>query len=346
MSQRPPCQQPSRQPSKEQGIALIMVLLIVAVVSIVATQTSSRIQFEIQKAQNRQQYQQSYWYALGAERLARGLIEAAKNDPTVNLDQAWANPFLSYPIDGGAMSIQISDRQHCFNLNALTTLNTPEVIQSQLPLLQRQLTQLLVELDADPYQIQQLLEPLLDWLDSDTLPTGYQGVEDLHYSALSPAYLPANGRLSDISELKLIQGFRPTETPALEFLEQLRPYLCTLPSDALVININTLPPEQAPLLAALSKAKIRSQDIKEVLLNRPLEGYANIDAFWSQLPVSGTGQPPLDPSLKDNLAVTSEYFLARIQVKYYDSYLILYSYIRATADQPTTYQRRYGGPNE
>ncbi|MFT6913740.1 MAG: general secretion pathway protein K [Motiliproteus sp.] len=345
MTRRPP-PQPTTDQSGQQGIALIMVLLIVAVVSIVATQTSSRIQFEIQKAQNRQQYQQSYWYALGAERLARGLIQTAKNDPTVHLDQAWADAFLSYPIEGGTMSIQISDQQHCFNLNSLTTLNTPEVSRTEPPLLQRQLTQLLAVLDADPYQIQQLIEPLLDWLDSDTLPTGYQGVEDLHYSALSPPYLPANGRLSDISELRLIQGFLPTDPQPLEFLEQLRPYLCTLPSDALVVNINTLPPEQALLLAALSEAKIRSQDIKEVLQNRPTKGYVDIDEFWNQLPLPADGQPPLDPSLKASLAVTSEYFLARIQVKYYDAYLILYSYIKATANQPTTYQRRYGGPNE
>ena len=323
-----------------------MVLLIVAVVSIIATETSSRIQFEIQKAQNRQQYQQSYWYALGAERLARGLIEAAKNDSTVHLDQAWANAFLTYPIDGGAMSIQISDQQNCFNLNALATLNTPEINQPQLPLLQRQLNQLLVELDADPYQAPQFIEPLLDWLDNDTLPTGYQGVEDLHYSALDPAYLPANGRLSDLSELKRIEGFNPSDEQQREFIDRLRPYLCTLPSDALLVNINTLPPEHAALLAALSEAKIPVVDIQEALENRPAKGYADIEEFWSQLPVPADGQPPLDEALKSALAVTSEFFLARIQVRYYDANLILYSHIQMTADQPTTYQRRYGGPNE
>ncbi|MEH6822967.1 MAG: type II secretion system minor pseudopilin GspK [Motiliproteus sp.] len=334
------------RPPQQQGIALIMVLLIVAVVSIVATQTSSRIQFEIQKAQNRQQYQQGYWYALGAERLARGLIEAAKKDPTVHLDQAWANTFLTYPIDGGLMSIQISDQQTCFNLNALSTLNTPEINQPQLPLLQRQLTQLLIELDADQNQIPQLIEPLLDWLDSDTLPTGYQGVEDLHYSSLTPAYLPANGALSDISELGLIDGFRPTDPQQREFLERLQPYLCTLPSDTTVININTLPADRAPLLAALSEAKISAEDIQALLEDRPADGYADVNAFWDLLPAPASGQPPLDQSLKNSLAVTSEFFLARIQISYYDANLILYSYIMMTADQPTTYQRRYGGPNE
>lgn len=340
-----PTKQPTGLPAKQQGVALILVLLIVAVVSIIATETSSRIQFEIQKAQNLQQYQQSYWYALGAERLARGLLEAAKNDPTVHLDQAWANALLSYPIDGGAMSIQISDQQNCFNVNALATLNTPEVSQPELPLLQRQLTQLLVELDADPSQIPQLMEPLLDWLDSDTLPSGYQGVEDLHYSALNPAYLPANGRLSELSELRRIEGFNPTDAQQRAFIDRLRPYLCALPSAALLININTLPAAHAPLLAALSEATIPLLDLQEALESRPAKGYADIDEFWNLLPVPADGTP-LDERLKTVLALSSEFFLARIQVRYYDANLILYSHIQITADQPTTYQRRYGGPNE
>ena len=346
LPQRPSYQRlPSQRPAKQQGIALIMVLLIITVVSVVATETSSRIQFEIQKAQNRQQYQQSYWYALGAERLARGLLEAASNDPTIHLDQAWANAFLTYPIEGGGMSIQINDQQNCFNLNALATLNTPEVSLPDLPLRQRQLTQLLYQLDADPGQVPQLIEPLLDWLDNDTLPTGFQGVEDLHYNALSPAYLPANGALSDLSELRLIDGFIPTQDAEKEFIERLRPYLCTLPTDVLRVNINTLPAEQAPLLAALSEAKILAEDIQEALEQRPAEGFTDIEAFWSLLPPPAAATP-LDEGLKTYLSLSSEFFLARIQVRYYDASLTLFSRIRVTADKPSTYQRRYGGPNE
>ncbi|MEH6470371.1 MAG: type II secretion system minor pseudopilin GspK [Halopseudomonas sp.] len=334
----------AKPPPRQQGIALIMVLLIVAVVSIIATETSSRIQFEIQKAQNRQQYQQASWYAIGAERLARGLIEIAKNDPTINLDQDWANPYLSYPIDGGSMTIQILDQQNCFNLNALSSLNTPQASRPTVPLLERQLKQLLVELDADPHQILQLVEPLLDWVDNDTLPSGFEGVEDLHYNGLDPAYLPANGPLTDPSELKLINGFNPSDDAQIELLEQWSPYLCTLPTPDLKVNINTLAEEQAPLLAAILDGKHSSTDIETALQSRPDDGFANVGDFVTLLPVL---TPPLSIKLFDHLNVTSEFFLARIQVRYYDANLILFSQFKIDpSNQPVTYRRRYGGPNE
>ncbi len=356
MSARPTRKQPRQRfrqhRPRQQGVALIMVLLVVAVIAVIATQTSSQIQFDIQKAQNRQQYQQAYWYALGGERLAKGLLELAMHqDNYLHLGQEWANPLMTFPIDGGGISVQLTDQQTCFNPNSMTTLTTSTSGSETATTIERQFQQLLLQLDATPTEVQRLTEPLRDWLDSDTIPTGFNGSEDLHYTALDPAYLPANAALADASELNLIDGFNISpetgDSALLELLDKLRPFLCPLPSNTMVINLNTLTMEQLPLLTALFENKIDSSTLQTLVETRPDDGFKDIDEFWSQLGLDLPDAPAIDAELKSQLAVDSSFFLARIEVSYYDARLILFSRFSKTPDNKfNSYQRRYGGPNE
>jgi len=337
-------------PRRCRGVALILVLLVVALMTIVATQLGSLLQLNIQQASNREQYQQAYWYALGGERLARGLIEAALTaDNRIHLGQAWASPLLSYPIDGGFMQLQIQDQRACFNINALSALNTAQdSSQDQNPRPLRQLAALLLALDLDPGLGSQLLEPLRDWLDSDSLPTGVNGGEDLFYTNQTPPYLPANGPLVDLSELAFIDGFRADGQRSDEEsqqLQELRGALCALPSDTLELNLNTLTEEQAPLLGALFEGKVSNADAQQWIVDRPTEGFTDVDQFWAPLVADPQFAASIDATVKDQLNVSSDFFLARVEVNYYDANLVVYTRIKVRDGKPFVYQRHYGALN-
>jgi len=338
---------------QSRGMALMIVLLVVALISVVATQLGSLIQLNIQQASNRERYQQAYWFALGGERLARELLAAAlATDKRIHLQQAWANPLLAYPIEGGTIRIRIRDQQNCFNLNALSPLGTPqdaaqETAQREQPLPLRQLAQLLQTLDASASQVEQRLDPLRDWLDSDTLPSGLNGAEDLFYTKLQPPYLPANGPLVDPSEVNFIDGFRRTaygagDSEAQDLLKKLRPYLCTLPSDKQLVNLNTLEVQQAALLSALFEGEVAPEQLSQLLNQRPAEGFMNVDEFRELLHAEELLTSGIEAILRAQLGVSSEFFLARIEVEYHEANLLLYSAIHLRNGSSVVYQRRHG----
>ncbi len=335
----PPRRQPrpvTRPPQRQQGVALILVLLTVAIIAMLATEVSGLIQFDLRLAQNRFQHQQAYWYALGGERLARRILdEDLGAGASANLQQGWANPNLQYPFDGGGASLSIRDQQACFNINALTTLQTP-ITPGPTPLLQRQFETLFALVDIDPQQIQPLNEVLRDWLDSDSQPSGFDGVEDLHYSGQTPAYQPVNTAVAGRSELGLLQGFDPA------IRQQLAPFLCALPDDKLLLNINTLSEAQAPLLSALFEGNLPVSDAELLIQQRPAEGYSDVDAFWALLPPDISTATPASDAVKKQLSVQSRFFIATTAVTFYDSRFILNSRLRLDKGHFRAYQRYYG----
>ncbi len=72
----------------------------------------------------------------------------------------------------------------------------------------------------------------------------------------------------------------------------MRPVICTLPGTILSpINVNTLLPEQAVLLAMLSPDKLSIDSARQLLAQRPLDGYGSLVEFWAQGPLAGLGLP-------------------------------------------------------
>ena len=69
-------------------------------------------------------------------------------------------------------------------------------------------------------------------------------------SATAP-YRTGNTLFADAGELRAVAGMSPA------LYRRLRPWLCALPtSDLSPINLNTLSPEQAPLLAMLAPGQL------------------------------------------------------------------------------------------
>src|SRR3546814_11306196 len=73
----------------------------------------------------------------------------------------------------------------------------------------------------------------------------------------------------------------------------LRPWICALPtSDLSPINVNTLRPDQAPLIAMLAPEQLSIGDARRAIAARPLRGYDSVEAFWKSGALKGVGVAP------------------------------------------------------
>ncbi len=112
-------------------------------------------------------------------------------------------------------------------------------------------------------------------------------------------YRTGNTLFADPGELRAVAGMTP------EIYPRLRPWLCALPiSDLSPININTLRPEQAPLLAMLAPGQLERRARRGGCSRRGrAAGWGNQIEFWRIEAMSDLNVPldvQLQPQLKTN----------------------------------------------
>ena len=143
------------------------------------------------------------------------------------------------------------------------------------------------------------------WLVSDDTPLP-GGAEDAAYLGGQPGYRTAGTLMADPSELRAVAGV------TAESYAKLRPWICALPrAERSRINVNTLTPEQAPLLAMLLPDGSGMAGARAILMRRPPGGYANRDAIWKPAGQAGISA---DPLAADQADVTSRWFALRVEV--------------------------------
>ncbi|MBX9606698.1 MAG: type II secretion system minor pseudopilin GspK [Gammaproteobacteria bacterium] len=171
------------------------------------------------------------------------------------------------------------------------TLSEQQVAVARLALLLRTL-----EIDDA------VLPAILDWLDADSETRFPNGAEDDYYMRQSPPYRAANRAFADVSELRLVRGIDA------KTYEKLRKFVTVLPMTT-PINLNTAPIE---VLMSLSPAFDRStaEMIEQTRRVRPLRSVAELMALPM---VAGR------PVVSEGLAVNSQYFNLRMQVRSGDS---------------------------
>jgi general secretion pathway protein K len=297
---------------KQQGVALIIVLLIVAIVSVLATEMGGRLQLQIKRASNIKENNQAYWYAMGAEQYARKSIKQLinENPDVIHLEQPWNQEFV-YPIEGGGIQAQLVDMQSCFNLNALrepsgSVLAANPLLPDRMDAFKRLLEQ--VEPAIPSYNIDMLLDSLVDWLDEDDRQLDL-GAEDSEYESRQFPYITANNYMVHKSELRLING---VEAPWLTALLKL---VCVLPnSSAFSINVNTVTEENTAVIIAATGLSLA--DAKSVLANRGSEGYQKKIDFLSTKEIQAL---TLNDEQKDWFDVKTSHFILHTKTKYNDA---------------------------
>lgn len=296
---------PTRMRSN-RGAALITVMLVIAIVSVIAVNLGSSLQRQVSRSANLYQAEQSYWMWLSAEAVLAEVLqlELEQSDGIVHAEQNWATRQGPFPVAGGQIAARVRDLRSCFNLNSLVPGGEQELQGERR---RQQFRQLLMANELDSYQAQQLTDALIDWLDEDTR-LSENGAEDPDYESLSHPYQAANSAMLDISELRQVRGY------SAAIIAQIKPQVCVIPgNNELKLNINTIDPEHAALLVALSNGAIDVSTAQQVLAGRPQDGYDDREQALNEGPLAGIKDQ--EGNSLDELVVSSEYFqlLAFIQ---------------------------------
>lgn len=319
----------------ERGAALLTVMLMVAVISVIAVGVLDDIRFGVRRTLNARVANQAHWYALGAEQLARTRIaQVMDRDPgKTTLEGGWNGRVIAFPIDHGRMEAKLTDATGCFNLNSVVEANQGEPFRRR-ELGVRQFVAL-ASLVGAPNGAE-LAENLTDWMDSNDV--GKTEAEDPGYANLPQPYRTAGGPLAEVSELRAVRGFTPGVYSAL------RPYVCALPTtDLSPINVNTLPPERALLLTALTEGRVGRELAHRILSARPVQGWPDAQAFWGQQALLAT--PPND-LVRDQVQFRTRFFALDSQVVFADMPVYMTSLFEAPSAGKVILTARRWTPDE
>ena len=281
----------------ERGAALLTVLMLVAVIAVMAGAALEKLRLSTRLAANAAAADQARAYAVGAEAMATVRLGdlLTKSEGRVTLLGNWSDRPFPLPLPGGGMAVaRVVDGGNCFNLNGLVTQVAPGVYSSG-DITQRVRFTRLMGLIGIPQQVaQQVAGGAADWIDTDQDQQA-GGAEDARYTG----YRTAGTLMADPSELRAVAGVTP------EIYAALRPWVCALPTtEAAKINVNTLLPEQAPLLAMVGPDTLSVDAARALLMRRPPQGYGDANAVFGGLANAGS----------QDTAVTSTWFDLRIDV--------------------------------
>ena len=315
---------------------MLAVLLLVAVMGALAASALERLRLSTALAINNAALDQARAYAVGVESLlaltADDLIAASPERTT--LAGGWNGQTRTIPMPGGGVvNATIRDGGNCFNINSVAEGQMPTALTPR-PMGIDQFTGLMRSLDVPEREARRIAEAAGDWVDADT-DRSREGAEDSDYAGGEGGRRVGNTFFAEVSELRAVAGMTP------EIYERLRPWLCALPVDALSpININTLSPDQAPLLAMLAPGQISIDRARQVLAERPAAGWDNITDFWT---APGLQQVilPLDAQLQPQLR--TRWFALDLRVELQGAELNETALLDARIAPARLVVRRWGG---
>lgn len=286
-------------PQKERGAALLTVLLLVAVIAVLAAHSIDRLTGATKLASNARELSQAKSYLIAAESIGMQSVEqlvAASPGRLTNIGE-WNGREQSFPVPGGLIRATLRDGGNCFNINSL--VKQSQEVLSPRPEGVEQFVRLMGLLDVPQREAFDIAASVTDWLDSDTI-TSPGGAEDDYYLQQETPYRTANTLMVDVSELRAIRGM------TADIYRLIAPWLCALPAaDLSPLNVNTLRPEQAVLLAMLSTGNIDIVRGRQFLAQRPELGYASLNDFWAQPYPSSLA---VSPDLQSQVKLTTRWF--------------------------------------
>ena len=290
--------------ARERGGALLTVLLLVAVMATIAATALDRIGVGTRLAANAATAAQARSWLGVAELLAATQIEdlLAGGDSRTTLAGGWIGTERSIALpDGAIVGARIEDGSNCFNLNSLVARLQDGILVSR-PQAAKQFTALMTLLGIGEAEAGRIAASATDYIDSDREPFP-GGAED---GAHGGGGLSANQLMVDPSELRLVAGV--TE----RHFALLHRWVCALPTTELSpINVNTLLPEQAPLLAMLAPGKLNLARARAQIASRPAGGYGSVVQFWQSPALAGV-EP--DASAAQQVQLRTSFFTLHARV--------------------------------
>jgi general secretion pathway protein K len=317
----------------ERGAALLAVLVLVAFMGAIAAVAFERLRLSTALAINHASIEQGRAYAVGVETLlamrAGDLISQSRDITTLAGD--WNGTERRIPLPGEGLAVgTIRDAGNCFNLNSLVQGEPPARLSTR-PQAVEQFTNLMLVLGVPERDARGVAAAAADWVDSDG-DAAPAGAEDAAYAGFAVAYRPANTLFAETSELRAVAGV----TPALYQL--VRPYVCALPTNELSpINVNTLLPRDAPLLAMFAPGRTGLEEARGIISRRPAAGWKEMAEFNR---ATGPNELPLDPS--NQLQLNSRWFALDLRIEFNGAELIETALVDARYTPARVVVRRWG----
>ncbi len=216
-----------RQPSNEHGFVLVTVLLVIAILLPLILTFSSKVQINLLQAENFRNSIQAVRLAKSGVEGAIGLLKA--DDPSYDTKRdRWAFDLPGIAVGDGTLEVKIVDEDGKIPINQVVQSNGVDVNKD----LDLRLRALVTRLGGRP----EIVDALIDWIDTKEDITGTDGAEEEYYRDLG--YHCKNGPIDSPDELSLIRGF----DKELLMTKGLLNYVTVAPTDG-KINVNTSPPE-------------------------------------------------------------------------------------------------------
>ncbi|HDT4050119.1 TPA: type II secretion system minor pseudopilin GspK [Enterobacter bugandensis] len=327
---------------KQKGVALLVVLILLVMMSALAAKISQQFCRNLQKTHYQVSQQQLRWAMQAQEKVVKDRLQtdATGENKALNLDGDWHQPLETRGEDYTVVS-QVEDAQDCFNVNNLLAAekipqgqNAPAVPEK--PRNEQIVEQILTESGISHTTAEEVYQQLGDYLDGDAT-TAKDGAESDAWAGVVPARQPANQMMRTIAEIKQLPAFPVAAYPKVSKL------LCALPDSASKVDVNTLKPEQAALLAALFPGKLTEDDAVRLIDSRPETGWENMETFSKALEQTFPQLKDDLPQVAELLSISSRYFRVNYTGNTDELTLRVVSQLQVNneAGEIVTWQRRY-----
>lgn len=327
---------------KQKGVALLVVLILLVMMSALAAKISQQFCRNLQKTHYQVSQQQLRWAMQAQEKVVKDRLQtdASGENKALNLDGDWHQPLETQGEDYTVVS-QVEDAQDCFNVNNLLAAekipqgqNAPAVPEK--PRNEQIVEQILTESGISHTTAEEVYQQLVDYLDGNAT-TAKDGAESDAWAGVVPARQPANQMMRTIAEIKQLPAFPAAAYPKVSKL------LCALPDSASKVDVNTLKPEQAALLAALFPGKLTEDDAVRLIDSRPETGWENMETFSKALEQTLPQLKDDLPQVAELLSISSRYFRVNYTGNTDELTLRVVSQLQVNneAGEIVTWQRRY-----
>ena len=226
--------QSGRYPGRQTGVALLAALILMLALVITMGNIFYRHQIDVSQATGARHTDQAILLAISGENWAKQLLSDSSDDRGVDhFEEDWAQAMPMLPLEGGTLTGCLSDLQGRINLNNFSGY-TSQTLKAEMGAdtsgYARVWEALLVSLEivADPSRS----ATIIDWLDPDSELINSWGAEQIDYDGYTPPRVPANGLITDTTELAAIGSYEVAE------VQRLLPWISALPR-VTPININT-----------------------------------------------------------------------------------------------------------
>ena len=282
---------------QQKGMAVVVAILLIALATSASALMLSRQDLWSRQVENLATRAQADIVARAG---IQAMLQVMMNNPvSENLQEiraGAATAMTALAVKGVTLNLVFTDAQANFNLNNLVRgdqASEPDVQAFRL---------LLTAANLAP----DLVNAVIDEIDSDSEARLPGGAEDLDYLAMDPPRRAANRPMTDATHLVRLKGYTP------DAVSLLLPYVTALPEPTL-INVNSA---SAEALMALAPG-LDMETAKQLVAAREKTPFADTNAFRTQLP-AGVTMTSIIP-----VGVTSRYFVVvssaragRIEVTY------------------------------